>query len=93
MGAQLWRREADTQGMNTINSVAPSSASALASGLSTIAAGTQRLDQDAQQIANPDQTSTGSLLDLPQAAIQAQAGADVIRASNQMLGSLFDAFA
>jgi hypothetical protein len=79
--------------MSTINSVNSSVASALNSGVSSISAGTQRLNQDAQQIANPDQSSTDSLLDLPQASIQAQAGADVIRTANQMLGSLFDAFA
>ena len=79
--------------MSTMNSVNSSVASALNSGASSISAGTQRLNQDAQQIANPDQSSTDSLLDLPQASIQAQAGADVIRTANQMLGSLFDAFA
>jgi hypothetical protein len=79
--------------MNTINSVTSSVSAATNSGLSTISAGNQRLDQDAQQIANPNGDATGSLLDLPQASIQAQAGADVIRTSNQMLGSLLNAFA
>jgi hypothetical protein len=79
--------------MSTINSVNPSSSAAINSGLSTISAGSRRLNQDAQQIANPTADATGSLLDLPQASIQAQAGADVIRTSNQMLGSLLNAFA
>ncbi len=79
--------------MNTINSVAPSVSAAINSGLSSISAGTARLDQDAQQIANPNADATGSLLDLPQASIQAQAGAEVIRTSNQLLGTLLNAFA
>jgi hypothetical protein len=79
--------------MNSINPVSASVASALNSGLATIAAGSQRLNQDAQQIANPDQSATGPLVDLGQASIEAQAGADVIRTANQMLGSLFNAFA
>jgi hypothetical protein len=80
--------------MNSINGVTsyvPSSA--LSSGLATVSAGTQRLSQDAQQIANPVQTPTAPLVDLGQASLQAQAGAAVIRAADQMLGSLFDAFA
>jgi hypothetical protein len=79
--------------MNSINPVSASVASALNSGLATISAGSQRLNQDAQQIANPDQSATGPLVDLGQASIEAQAGADVIRTANQMLGSLFNAFA
>jgi hypothetical protein len=81
-------------GMNSINGVGSAvSSPALSTGLATVSAGTQRLDQDAQQIANPDQTATGPLLDLGQASLQAQAGVDVIRTANQMLGSLFNAFA
>jgi hypothetical protein len=79
--------------MNSVNPTSSSVVSAINSGLSTISAGTQRLDQDAQQIANPDQNATAPLVDLGQASIEAQAGADVIRTSNQMLGSLFNAFA
>jgi hypothetical protein len=79
--------------MNSINAASPSVASAVNSGLSTVSAGAQRLNQDAQQIANPDQSATGPLVDLGQASIEAQAGADVIRTSNQMLGSLLNAFA
>jgi hypothetical protein len=68
--------------------------SAFNSGLSTIATGTQNLERDAQQIANPDgPDSTNSLLDLNQSSQLSQAGADVIRASNQMLGTLLNAFA
>ena len=79
--------------MNSINAASPSVASAVNSGLSTVSAGAQRLNQDAQQIANQDQSATGPLVDLGQASIEAQAGADVIRTSNQMLGSLLNAFA
>ena len=79
--------------MNSINAASPSVASAVNSGLSTVSAGAQRLNQDAQQIANPDQSATGPLVDLGQASIEAQSGADVIRTSNQMLGSLLNAFA
>jgi hypothetical protein len=79
--------------MSTINSVNSSISAAIYSGLSTVSGGSQRLAQDAQQIANPDADATGSLLDLPQASTQAQAGADVIRTSNQTLGSLLNAFA
>jgi hypothetical protein len=79
--------------MNSLNNVTSSVQPALNSGLATIAAGTQRLNQDAQQIANPDESSTGPLLDLNQASLQSQAGADVLRTANQMLGSLFNAFA
>ena len=79
--------------MNSINAASPSVAAAVNSGLSTVSAGALRLNQDAQQIANPDQSATGPLVDLGQASIEAQAGADVIRTSNQMLGSLLNAFA
>jgi hypothetical protein len=68
--------------------------SAQSSGLSAIATGSRRLDQDAQQIANPNgQNATDSLLDLNQALFAAQAGADVISTSNKMLGTLLDLFA
>jgi hypothetical protein len=80
--------------MTSINSAFPSFSPAAAnSGLATISAGFQQVTQDAQQIANPDQSSTNALLDLSQASLLSQAGADVIRASDNMLGSLFDAFA
>jgi hypothetical protein len=81
--------------MSTINSALPaiSLPTSLSSGLATISAGTQQMAQDAQQIANPDQSATNALLDLGQASLLSQAGADVIRTSNDMLGSLFDAFA
>ena len=75
-----------------ISNVTPSSA--LNSGVATIATGSQQLNRDAQQIANPDaQDSTAPLLDLNQSSQLAEAGAAVIRASNQMLGTLLDIFA
>jgi hypothetical protein len=68
--------------------------SAVNSGLATIAAGSRQLNQDAQQIANPDNENlTNPLLDLKQSTLQSEAGAAVIRASNEMLGSLLDVFA
>jgi len=79
--------------MSTINNVTSSVPSALNSGLATVSAGTQRLAQDAQQIANSGASATGSLVDLNQASLQSQAGADVLRTANQMLGSLLNAFA
>jgi hypothetical protein len=65
-----------------------------ASAVSAIANGSRQLDQDAQQIADPDSTDvTGALIDTSQSLQIAQAGADVISASNQMLGTLLDVFA
>lgn len=79
--------------MSTINNVASSVPPALNSGLATVSAGTQRLAQDAQKIADSGASATGSLVDLNQASLQSQAGADVLRTANQMLGSLLNAFA
>lgn len=68
--------------------------SAQSSGLAALATSNQRLNQDAQQIANPDnQNVTNPLLDLSQTKLLAQAGADILRTSNQMLGTLLDMFA
>jgi hypothetical protein len=68
--------------------------SAVNSGLATLSAAGQRLNQDAQQIANPaNENPTNPLLDLKQSSLSAEAGAAVIRASNEMLGSLLDVFA
>ncbi|GEM_PF-7054568 len=81
--------------MSTINalpSVAPSSAQS--SGAAAIAAGSQRLSQDAQLIANPvNQDITSSLLDLNQSLQLAEAGANVISTSNKLLGTLLDVLA
>jgi hypothetical protein len=64
------------------------------SGVDAIAAGTQRLNADAQQIANPNGADdTAPLVDLHQALVLAQAGANVISTEDKMLGSLLDAFA
>jgi hypothetical protein len=68
--------------------------SAQGSGLAAIATGSQRLTQDAQQIANPDNPNvTNSLLDLNQSLLLAKAGANVISTSNKMLGTLLDVLA
>lgn len=64
------------------------------SGLAAIAAGNQQLSADVQQIANPDSANvTGSLLDLNQSLVLAEAGANVIGTENKILGTLLDAFA
>ncbi len=74
--------------------IVPSAAlpSAASSGLAAISAGNQQLSQDAAQIANP---ANGNLVltDLGQSKLLAEAGAAVIRASNQMLGTLLDTLA
>ena len=68
--------------------------SATNSGLATISNGGRMLNQDARQIANPgNQNLTAPLVDLSQSNLVAEAGADVIRTANQMLGSLLDIFA
>jgi hypothetical protein len=68
--------------------------SAVSSGSAAIASGSQLLNQDAQQIANPDnQDLLDPLTNLSQSNLLAEAGADVIRASNNMLGTLLDIFA
>lgn len=73
-------------------SVDPSNAQA--SGLSAIGNANQRLSADAQQVANPNSPAvTGSLVELSQPLVLAEAGANVIRADNKMLGTLLDAFA
>jgi hypothetical protein len=82
--------------MSPVGSTLPltSLPSASASGAAAIASGSQLLNRDAQQIANPDnQDLLDPLTNLSQSNLLAEAGADVIRASNQMLGTLLDIFA
>ena len=82
--------------MSPISSIFPSVSppNAQNRGLAAIATGNQKLSEDAQQIANPDSPNvTGSLLDLNQALVLAEAGANVISTENKMLGTLLDAFA
>jgi hypothetical protein len=68
--------------------------SAVSSGTAAIANGNQMLNQDAEQIANLDnQDLLDPLTNLSQSNLLAEAGADVIRASNNMLGTLLDIFA
>jgi hypothetical protein len=77
---------------SNLNSVNVSSAAG--SGLVAIATGSRQLTQDAQQIANPDDPNvTNSLVDLNQSLLLAEAGANVISTSNQMLGTLLDVLA
>ena len=87
---------ADTGAMSSISSVFPSAAlpGATGSGLAAIASGSRQLNQDAAQIANAgNQTPINPLVDLSQSSLLAEAGAEVIRTSNQMLGTMLDAFA
>ena len=87
---------ADRSSMSPTSPVAASAGlpSAQSSGLEALAGSNRRLSQDAQQIANPDnQNVTNPLLDLSQAKLLTQAGAAIIRTSNQMLGTLLDMFA
>lgn len=82
--------------MNPINPLAGpvSLPSAQDSGLTGIATANQRLAGDAQQVANPDRAGAiAPLVDLNQALVLGQAGANVISTENKMLGSLLDAFA
>jgi hypothetical protein len=86
----------DTLRMSPISNLFPSVGlpNAQGSGLAALAAGNQKLSQDAQQIANPDSPNvTGSLVDLSQSRLLTEAGANVISTENKMLGSLLDAFA
>lgn len=93
---QVGLTRADTALMSTIGSINSSVnlPSTQTSGLNAIAAGTQKLNADAQQIANPNGTDdTAPLVDLNQALVLAQAGANVISTENKLLGSLIDALA
>jgi hypothetical protein len=93
---KLWPLAADKPPMSSIDSSVPSAlqSSALSSGLATIAAGGRQLSQDAEQIANPQsEIPVAPLADLNQASLLAQAGADVVRSSDRMIGTLLDMFA
>jgi hypothetical protein len=82
--------------MSVISSAYPfaSLPSAQDSGLAALSTSSQQLSQDAEQIANPDNASlAGPLTGSSQSLLLTQAGADVIRASDQMLGSLLNVFA
>jgi hypothetical protein len=82
--------------MSPVSSIFPrvNSSNAQDSGLAAIAAGSQKLSQDAQQIANPDSPNvTASLVDLNQSRVLTEAGANVISAENKLLGTLLDSFA
>jgi hypothetical protein len=82
--------------MSPISAAFPSSSlpSTQNNGLEAIATAAQRLNQDAQQISNPaDQSLVRPLLDSSQSLLLAQAGAQVIRTSNQTIGTLLDIYA
>jgi len=83
-------------GMNSINSISASAAlsGAANSGVAAIATGSNRLNQEAQQIADPNSPSLATaLVNTAQSLQIAQAGADVISTSNDMLGTLLNTFA
>ena len=95
-GVKVLPLAADMPSMSPTSAITASamSPSAQSSGLAALATSNRQLNQDAQQIANPDnQNVTNPLLDLNQAKLLTEAGADILRTSNQMLGSLFDMFA
>jgi hypothetical protein len=82
--------------MSLINPVSSSAnpPGAQDSGLAAIARGSQKLSQDAQQIANPDSPNVlSSLVDLNQSRVLTESGAHVLRTENKMLGTLLDMFA
>jgi hypothetical protein len=82
--------------MSVISSLPPvaGGTDALGSGLALIGSANAQLNQDAAAIANPSTPDlTAPLLDLNQSNLMAEAGTAVIRASDQMLGSILDAFA
>jgi len=63
-------------------------------GLAALTTSSQQLNQDAQQIANPATTNqTTPLLDSSQSLLLTEAGAEVVRTSNQMIGALLNVFA
>lgn len=83
-------------GMNPISSNSASAAlsSAANSGVAAIATGSNRLDQQAQQIADPNSPDLTTSLASTAPSLQiAQAGADVISTSNETLGTLLNTFA
>jgi hypothetical protein len=76
------------------NSASIGLSSALYSGRAALATSTQQVTQDAQQIAQPYSENTlDPLVDASQSLALAGAAANVIRTSNNMLGTLLDAFA
>jgi hypothetical protein len=80
--------------MSSISSVASAFVGAQNSGVNALTAANQRLNADAQQIADPNSSDvTAPLLDLNQALILAEAGANVISTENRMMGALLNAFA
>jgi hypothetical protein len=95
MSTQVKAQTADDLRMNPVNGAAfLPLITAQNSGLNAIATANQRLNDDAQQIANPNSPDlTPPLVDLNQALVLADAGANLIRTENKMLGALFDAFA
>jgi hypothetical protein len=81
--------------MSSISSLASSAfVSAQSSGVNALTVANQRLSADAQQIADPNSADiTAPLVDLSQALVLAEAGANVISTENKMMGALFNAFA
>jgi len=68
--------------------------SAVDSGRAALAASSQQLSQDAVQIASPaNENLTNPLLYSSQSLLLAQAGAEVVSTSNEMLGTLLDVYA
>jgi hypothetical protein len=82
--------------MTQISSTSASAAlsSAANSGVAAIDTGSNRLDQEAEQIADPNSPNLATSLAATAQSLQiAQAGADVVSTSNEMLGTLLNTFA
>ena len=93
---QVPRPAADIYTMSPITNSYPASGlpSAQDSGRAALATSSNQLNQDAAQIANPDnQSLTDPFLNSTQSLLLTQAGADVIRTSNEMIGTLLNVFA
>jgi len=94
--SKAWPRPADTPPMSPMSSdlTSISSPSAQTSGLAALTTSSQQLSQDAQQIANPaTENLTNPLLNSSQSLLLTEAGAEVVRTSNQMIGALLNVFA
>lgn len=84
--------------MSAINpSVSVALSGFAANGLAAITTGRSQLDQEAQQLANPDNSesaaATRALLDTQQSLQITQAGANIVSTSDQMMGTLLNIFA
>jgi hypothetical protein len=93
---KAWPHAADTPPMSPLSSALTtvSLPSTQYSGLAALTTSSQQLSQDAQQIASPaTENLTNPLLNSSQSLLLTEAGAEVVRTSNQMIGALLNVFA